>query len=547
MLPSGLPRIKPRSKLIPRPCVTRTSSGRNLEGRPCLTRTLSSQNLDEFIGYPIERCFDCRELHDTPESQLDVNTSLGESAPAAAEWSETVPGKIFCMIHEAMPPAVQHEYVHSLNRLEVLRRRQQIDACSLFGGSSVGTHFRNTISIGLAKLFDVHLVMPTVIVAENDPAKQTFITDQHEVPIVAPSVESVEQSYTPNIRPPHDGQRRQHPPPVAPTPVCSSDLPHRFAHLIPHPRRVSDANAPGRRTVPTESMHQVIVPPMALLDGGIPCISRTSLNKNSAKNLGCVRDGREETGLGFASSRRVWTKHFPDMVMLECVKGLFQEDSQGRTDAAFMVEALEQDEFWAVARIREAQDCGSWMPRTRGYWGGLRNLRGDPETITAWFDTVLKAFKTPKTLTACDYIETDNDQRLRVGKQLGIATFTDLGARASRSDKKEVNWKCEHLKLCQSNGITWPIDIENMSTASFISFEGMLPREKEVAAIADILWPPFANDNAHTMEFLDVNQSIEWLCGGMVDPITNRPLPGRGPWSDSPGTLVGSGAVCVRY
>ena len=171
MLPFGLPPIKPRSKLIPRPLVKRTSSGRNLEDSPRLARTLSSHNLDEAVGDLPVGCFGhCRELHDTTESQLDVNTSLGESAPAAAEWSKTVLGKIFCMIHEAMPPAVQPEYVHSLKRLEVLRRGQPLDVCGLFGGTSVATHFRKTITNGLAEMFDVHLEMPTVVVAEKNLA-----------------------------------------------------------------------------------------------------------------------------------------------------------------------------------------------------------------------------------------------------------------------------------------------------------------------------------------------------------------------------------------
>ena len=503
-----------------------------------MARTISSHNLDEAIGDLPVGCFDhCRKLHDTPESQLDVSTSLGESAPAAAEWSKTLPGKIFCMIHEDMPAPVLADYAHSLKRLEVMRRQQPIEFCGLFGGTSVATHYRKIITTGIAELFDVHIAMPTVVVAEKNVAKQTFITDQFEVRTMAPSVESLEQSYTHNIRPLHDEEQRQNPIPVGPIPVCSFDL----------PRRASAANAPGRRAVRTESMHQIMVPQMAAIDAGIPCISRTPLNKNSAKNLNCVREGREETGLGFASTRRVWGKHFPDIVSLECVGGLFQEDSQQRTDAAFMVECLESDEFWAVARIREAQDCGSWMPRTRGYWGGLRNLRGESEVITAWFDTVLKALKTEKTLTAREHIETDNDKRLHVGRQLGIATHTVLGRRESQSLKEAQDWKCKHCTLCAANDITWPIDFEQVSTPSFISIEGMLPREREVAAIADILWPPCADDNDDTMEFLDVNQTIEWLCGNKVDPDTKHPAPGRGPWNESPGTLVGSGAVCLRY
>ena len=100
------------------------------------------------------------------------------------------------------------------------------------------------------------------------------------------------------------------------------------------------------------------------------------------------------------------------------------------------------------------------------------------------------------------------------------------------------------MNLCQANGIAWPFDINTVSTKSFICFDGMLPREREVAVITDLLWP--ARDDDDTMHFMDVNPTLQRLVQHYLDD-EGKAIPGRGPWHEQPGTLVGSGKVVVRY
>ena len=510
-LPNDIRLVRPQSKQMSKPGLPRQSSSL----------------LDESDQ---EDCLDV----DDDSFLVAVGSPLGQPSPPHLQWSNTIPGQIFAIMHDAMPATVKCQYIFALQRLVTLRHGP-INWWGLFAGTCVGGHFREIMTQGWEAVCGVHIDMPTVLVAEKDPAKQTFITDQHSMPIVAPSVENLQGTYCKNIRPPHDGQIRRDPAPVV-EPPCANN------------RTASEATVPGRTRERPDLMHQVFVAPPGGLDAGIPCISRTSLNANCSKNVNCVQQKTEATGIGFENTRLTCVAHSPEIVGLECVDKLFQQTDGGISDAEYMVKKMEEAGYWAQARIRDSRDCVSWVPRIRGWWGALRNLQGDREAITQWFDTVLRAFKSTKTLPPTAYVEINNDKRKRIAAELGIESHSDLGLRESfaANPRKDdaLNWKCKHMEICENNKLRWPIDLASVPTPSFISYEGMLPREREAVALLDILWPPAHEEDL--MYFVDINPTIERLCQRLLDE-DGKPIPGSGPWHETPGTLVGSGKLCVRY
>ena len=109
-----------------------------------------------------------------------------------------------------------------------------------------------------------------------------------------------------------------------------------------------------------KSGQYVQVPSVSVLLAGFSCKSRSKLNSNSASNRGCVREGREETGLTYKCVRSYVSLKKPSLVILENVVEL--QEGGLESDLNFIL-----DSFSALGDQGEAFEIGGprLQPRRR--------------------------------------------------------------------------------------------------------------------------------------------------------------------------------------
>ena len=97
-------------------------------------------------------------------------------------------------------------------------------------------------------------------------------------------------------------------------------------------------------------------------------------------------------------------------------------------------------------------------------------------------------------------------------------------------------------------GMPWPIDCTDGSFETFsrVTWEGLLPREREVVAFVDNSFRP-SSTNGKEVEFLDVNQKLSRILTGSCDDFVLRVTNCHSPWRTTCPTIVGSNKMVVRY
>ena len=63
--------------------------------------------------------------------------------------------------------------------------------------------------------------------------------------------------------------------------------------------------------------HMETLPHAFMLDAGVPCISRTPLSSNISKNINCVQDSKEATGVAFSDFEGATKKHCRENIAAE--------------------------------------------------------------------------------------------------------------------------------------------------------------------------------------------------------------------------------------
>ena len=122
--------------------------------------------------------------------------------------------------------------------------------------------------------------------------------------------------------------------------------------------------------------------------------------------------------------------------------------------------------------------------------------------------------------------------------------------RESQASQAGCDWKLDHLNICKANNVMWPINFnETAANDVTISLAGLLPRECEVAWMANRFWKPTSSDG---VEFFDINPQTNWVFKSYMtlDMVLTEELledfP-RGPWRTSPPTMAGSTKIFMRY
>ena len=229
------------------------------------------------------------QKHTADESPGVGHASPGLFSPSA--WPVTLCRELLTRMHQGLDPALEVEYAHSLRNVAALFRLRPMEKWSLFAGSAASTHYLAELESFLLERYEVSMSFSCEVHAENDVDKQKFLQAQHNTPVLVSDVAELGKSVVANL----------------------------------------NGSSPGDTTILRQPDFN---------DCGIPCILRTPLAGASAKkNIDCVQEEREATGLGFLIARRAGLVHQPSATIMECVEGLaFHSPGKEHSDAGWMCE-----------------------------------------------------------------------------------------------------------------------------------------------------------------------------------------------------------------
>ena len=414
----------------------------------------------------------------------------------------TITWRLLNVMHVQLGSIALCQYVHSLRTVEALHG-SLLPTWSCFAGSGISTWFRRMVCMFWAKHYGVQLQLPTVAYAEHKTDKRDWLTCQYGGPSEMVLVDKVQEL-----------------------------------------RRISVSDVRGG---PSTILRQPW-----LVEAGVPCTSRSSLNMNSKQLVDCVQNEVGETGIGFKQELEIFSSHGPRLGITECVHGLWQRSAEGKMhDAEHMVMKFQRLQYWCIAMQSDQVDYGAWNARRRGYWGSSADIEPLNEDANAWFSSMMSGFKVSPAYSfkAEDFLDLTDDDRRASALNIGIPSVLDLGLREELGGQAQPPWKSEfkvlfHLSFGHAS---WPIEDFNDSP-SWLRLEGLLPREREMMFFLDKAFPPpeVLPDKRHTyFEFLDINCSIQRHVKAHVNQETGER---KGtPWTSNPPTLVGGGKIVMRF
>ena len=230
-----------------------------------------------------------------------------------------------------------------------------------------------------------------------------------------------------------------------------------------------------------------IVPWLFGVVAGFPCTSRTPLNSNAKKNVGCVAAGTGATGTGFSALMDILDQHTPVWILFENNPPLLQQNADGKSDADH-IDAAIKERGYLLKRIElEARDYGSYASRKRIYWTGWKMMSEQPgEQRTAHdfnhrIDTLLAEIKIDP-LSIDHFVENDYEKRRPFMNSKNLLGVEDC----SRPGKKlkDPAYKEEHHDIYRLLEEPWP----PMSRRTVVGDEMLTDRMREVLHMVDKAW-----------------------------------------------------------
>ena len=111
---------------------------------------------------------------------------------------------------------------------------------------------------------------------------------------------------------------------------------------------------------------------------------------------------------------------------------------------------------------------------------------------------------------------------------------------------KDLNYKTEHHEIFTASEFDWPISWGegDGSYDQLVPPDGLYTRERESLLFLHLRFPFNTFKQA---EYVEINTSLPRLLQGSVEPDSDYKRFKRSPWRTTPGTLIGSGKVAVRY
>ena len=252
------------------------------------------------------------------------------------------------------------------------------------------------------------------------------------------------------------------------------------------------------------------------------------------------------------------------------MKNLQQTDeSLPVSDAQYIVEKFKAEGALCFSEVLNAEEFMSPVPRVRLWWAVMRSIPPeDHEAATVFFKSILGAFKCTDALKFTFPLDRFIVRSLatlqKIAAQCHLPLHSKFGIREPKtytSDDK-LEYKVAHKELSNIHKVTWPLKLADtphswseereggsLKTPSKVFFNGMLPREREVAVWLDIKFPPEFS-NLDGFEFCDLNPTLNRLIQNVFEQDgfgEQLKHPDASPWARRPPTLVGSAKMAVRY
>ena len=275
-----------------------------------------------------------------------------------------------------LPVDAEAMYVHAVHGLECVLP-EGLQQWSMCAGTGIMHHCCQSISAVLEARYHVRLPVQVTLVAEMNDRKRKHLKDELRPGFVVAKLEELRAT-----------------------------------------RAVNEA-APGGPQMQD-------LPPCNMVDSGIPCVSRSTLNTRGAGQhqdmVHCVQDGRGKTGEAARAILDVIDYH-PDIsiLTLECVKGLLKKQPHQVSDAEFIVMELQKKGWWAYFDLLDASAYGSpEVERLRAWWAGGKDLQGSHEEITAFFRQWLKLFQIRQPSSVFDCLTLDDAKRQQEIHAMGV-------------------------------------------------------------------------------------------------------------------------------
>ena len=276
------------------------------------------------------------------------------------------------------------------------------------------------------------------------------------------------------------------------------------------------------------------VPYVDVLVFGFSCISRSTNSKNSKLMLGCIQAGQGDTGETWEQAEQVIKTHRPRKLFAENVKGINQKTplSEFASDSEYIKVTLGKLGYWSATHMCLAEHFGSETCRYR--W----MLEGE-EGLVKCFHRIIY---TEQLLN-----------KLRVD-ELAFESFVEAvagknqSARDSAKRKKLDGGFLEfHAMEYAKRGYKWPAPPNEIEEVFGSALADVPPRSAEVALLCARAFPIAESIVAKmkatpnfkkTANWMDLNCSLEWLCGDAVD---------KDPWAPHVMTITTKMILLARF
>ena len=169
----------------------------------------------------------------------------------------------------------------------------------------------------------------------------------------------------------------------------------------------------------------VLVPWVAMLVTGPPCVSRSPANRKSSTMRHCVQSGGGKTGENMSMVLGICQRQRPEVVIIENVTQLLEaDDTSATTDGDYIKDELIRNKFGADHQNIEALQHGSPVPRNRYHCYAFDGVKEEHmEQVSALFSSIVNALRMPPLAIGRCMIN-DEDERHNAMSAAGIKAWS---------------------------------------------------------------------------------------------------------------------------
>jgi site-specific DNA-cytosine methylase len=244
----------------------------------------------------------------------------------------------------------------------------------------------------------------------------------------------------------------------------------------------------------------VVVPPLHMVIAGVVCVDRSPLSTKSSSMVNCVQNGTGTTGesasllLGFIDKCR------PDIVVLECVKGLAQKvSSVALSDSEYIAQEFASRDYGCLEAAVAAENHGSQARRLRLYWPALKGR----DIRLADVQTAIAETKIGKLPLECFIDKSAQEQEdIELFMEDEMLNSTRAAKRPKESFKADLIWPPTKKD--------WKSLPKSMRDGIEISGQRISERQKEVLYYLEKTEPYASHGNP---QWVNILLSMEFLIG----------------------------------